>query len=99
MPFTIVYSPAAVEHITALQRAEQVMVIDKVELQLTHQPMLPTRKRKLLRPNPLAPWQLRLDDVRVFYEVQDEPAPVVNIKAIGKKIHNVLWIGGEKIVL
>lgn len=75
------------------------MVIDQVEQQLTYQPMLPTRKRKVLRPNPLAPWQLRLGDVRVFYEVQEEPTPVVTIKAVGKKIHNELWIARERIVL
>ena len=75
------------------------MVIDQVEEQLTYQPTLPTLKRKVLRPNPLAPWQLRLGDVRVFYEVQEEPTSVINIKAVGKKIHNELWIGGERIVL
>jgi mRNA-degrading endonuclease RelE of RelBE toxin-antitoxin system len=82
-----------------LPKAEQVKVIDQVEGQLTYQPTLPTRKRKVLRPNPLAPWQLRIGDVRVFYEVQEEPTPVVNVKAIGKKIHNELWIGGERIEL
>jgi mRNA-degrading endonuclease RelE of RelBE toxin-antitoxin system len=76
-----------------------VAVIDQIETHLTNEPTLPTRKRKLLRPNPLAPWQLRLGDVRVFYEVQEEPTPLVTIKAVGKKIHNELWIGGERIVL
>jgi mRNA-degrading endonuclease RelE of RelBE toxin-antitoxin system len=99
MAFTIMYSPEAVDHLSALPKAEQVLVIDQVEQQLTHQPTLPTRKRKVLRPNPLAPWQLRLGDVRVFYEVQEEPAPVVTVKAVGKKIYDELWIAGERIVL
>jgi mRNA-degrading endonuclease RelE of RelBE toxin-antitoxin system len=99
MAFTIVYSPEAVDHLSALPKAEQVTVIDQVEVQLAHQPTLPTHKRKVLRPNPLAPWQLRLGDVRVFSDVQEQPTPVVNVKAIGKKIHNELWIGGERIAL
>ena len=99
MAFTIMYSPEAVDHLSVLPTAEQVTVIDQVEVQLTYEPTLPTRKRKVLRPNPLAPWQLRLGDIRVFYEVQNEPAPIVNIKAVGKKVHNELWIGGERIVL
>lgn len=99
MAFTIVYSPEAVEHLSALSKAEQMTVIDQVETHLTYDPTLPTRKRKVLRPNPLAPWQLRLGDIRVFYEVEDDPAPVVNIKAVGKKIHNELWIGGDRLVL
>jgi hypothetical protein len=56
MAFTIIYSPEAVDHLSALPKAEQVTVIDQLEEQLTHQPTLPTRKRKVLRPNPLAPW-------------------------------------------
>jgi mRNA-degrading endonuclease RelE of RelBE toxin-antitoxin system len=99
MAYTIVYSPEAVEHLATLPKADQVAVIDQVEEQLTHQPTLPTQKRKEIRPNSLAPWQLRLGDIRVFYEVQVDPQPVVGIKAVGKKVHNDLWIGGERIVL
>jgi hypothetical protein len=40
-----------------------------------------------------------LGDIRVFYEVQEEPALVVVIKAIGIKRHNDLWIGQVQIEL
>ena len=73
--------------------------MDEVDEQLVHQPTLPTRKRKLLRPNPIAPWELRVGDIRVFYEVQEEPVPQVIVKAVGIKRHNDLWIGEEKIEL
>ena len=82
MAFGIIYSPEAVDHLKALPKATQARVIDQVEEQLTHEPKLPTRKRKVLRPNPIAPWELRLGDVRVFYDVQDEPAPLVKIAAV-----------------
>ena len=87
------------DHLRALPKASQVLVVDQVDEQLVHQPMLPTRKRKVLRPNPIAPWELRLGDIRVFYEVQEEPALMVVIKAIGIKHHNDLWIGQEQIEL
>jgi len=99
MAFEILYSSEAVDHISVLSNAEQVLVIDQIEQQLSQQPTLPTRRRKTLRPNPVAPWELRLGDIRVFYEVLEEPAPMVHIKAVGKKIHNSLWIGREKIEL
>jgi mRNA-degrading endonuclease RelE of RelBE toxin-antitoxin system len=99
MAYAVIYSPEAVDHLSALQKTDQVMVMNEVEQQLSQEPKLKTRKRKLLRPNPVAPWQLRLGDIRVFYTVQDEPDPIVTVKAIGKKIHNELWIGAERIQL
>ncbi len=99
MPFAIVYSPEALDHLRALPQNSQVLVVEQVDEQLTHQPMLPTRKRKLLRPNPLAPWELRLGDIRVFYEVREGPEREVVVKAVGIKRHHELWIGEEKITL
>jgi mRNA-degrading endonuclease RelE of RelBE toxin-antitoxin system len=99
MAFEIIYSPEAVDHLEALPKFEQVIVVDQVDVQLLHQPALPTRRRKVLRPNSIAPWELRLGDLRVFYEVQESPAELVVIKAVGKKVRKDLWIGGERIEL
>jgi mRNA-degrading endonuclease RelE of RelBE toxin-antitoxin system len=57
-----------------------------------------TRNRKRLRPNPLAPWELRVGDLRVFYDV-DAEASCVRIVAVGRKEHNRLIIGGEEVTL
>jgi mRNA-degrading endonuclease RelE of RelBE toxin-antitoxin system len=99
MAFEIFFSPEAVDHLVALPKFEQTMVVVQIEIQLAYQPTLPTRKRKVLRPNPIAPWELRLGDFRVFYDVQEIPTAIVNVKAVGKKVHNELWIGGDKIEL
>lgn len=99
MAFSIIYSPEAVDHIRSLPKATQIFVVDQVDEQLPHEPKLPTRKRKLLRPNPIAPWELRLANIRIFYDVQDEPERLVKIAAVGIKRHNELWIGKEKIDL
>ncbi len=66
MPFALVYSADAVEHLATLTKAQQILVLDQVDLHLEHDPTLPTRRRKVLRPNPIAPWKLRLGDLRVF---------------------------------
>ena len=96
MAFSIIYSPEAVDHLAALPKAAQKLVLDQVERQLVHDPALPTRKRKVLRPNPIAPWELRLGDLRVFYAVEEQPEPRVTVAAVGLKRHNELWIGKER---
>jgi hypothetical protein len=71
------------------------IVLDAVDERLTHQPTTETRNRKPLRPNPLAPWELRIGDLRVYDDVEDDPDPVVQVRAVGIKAHNELRIGGE----
>ncbi len=48
-----------------------------------------------MRPNPLAPWELRIGQLRVYYDVEEEPDPVVVILAVGIKVRNRVWIGKE----
>ena len=48
--------------------------------------------------HPLADWELRIRQHRVFYEV-DEAAARVRIVAVGYKEHNKLFIGGEEFIL
>jgi len=52
-----------------------------------------------MRPNPLAPWELRIGALRVYYEVKEEPELVVSVLAVGVKDRNVVRIGGEEIAL
>lgn len=74
-------------------------MLDAIEVQLTHEPLVETRNRKPLRPNPVAPWELRVGTLRVFYEVSSEEPSVVNILAVGQKDGNVLRIAGKEIKL
>jgi len=73
------------------------MIVAGVENRLAHEPLVETRNRKRLRANPIAPWELRVGDMRVFYEV-DEPG-VVTVLAIGAKRGNRLYLEGEEIEL
>ncbi len=95
MTYRIVYSPECEDHLRALVAHDRVIVLDAVEDQLAHQPTVETRKRKLLRPNPLAPWELRVGNLRVYYDVEEDPEPIVHVRAVGIKDHNELRIGGS----
>jgi mRNA-degrading endonuclease RelE of RelBE toxin-antitoxin system len=99
MPFRIEYDPATEDHLAALTAREAATVLDTVPRQLTHQPAVVTRNRKPLRPNPIAPWELRIGDLRVYYDVQDEPEAVVTIRAVGVKDRNRLRIAGREFPL
>lgn len=99
MPYRIEYSPDAEDHLRALTARQQATVLDKVDEQLIHQPAVETRNRKPTRPNPLAPWELRIGELRVYYDIEDAPNPVVYIRAIGIKQRNRVLIGGEEIEL
>jgi len=98
-PHRIHYSPEAADHLARLTAHQSATVLDKVERNLTHEPTVPTRNRKVLRANPLAAWELRIGDLRVYHEVQDEPDAVVIVKAIGIKERDRVVIGGEEVEL
>jgi mRNA-degrading endonuclease RelE of RelBE toxin-antitoxin system len=73
-------------------------VLDSVDRHLTDQPAEATQKRKLLAENRLGTWELRLGDLRVFYDVNSEEN-AVEVVAVGVKEHNRLRIGGEEVEL
>lgn len=52
-----------------------------------------------MRPNPVAPWELRVGDLRVYYDVDNEPEAVVRILAVGVKERHRVRIGREVIDL
>ncbi len=51
-----------------------------------------------MRPNPVAPWELRIGSLRVYYDVEED-AGVVSVRAVGIKERNRVSIGGVAITL
>ena len=98
MAFAIEFSAPARDHLEGLRKRDQRVIVDAIEAQLTHEPGKPTRNRKRLEDNPLAPWELRVGDFRAFYDIDLDGATVV-IVAVGRKVHNRVFIGGEEIEL
>lgn len=99
MAYEIAFAESVQAHFEVLTARERATVLDRVERQLLHEPLKETRHRKPLRPNPIAPWELRVSPLRVFYEVIGEEAGIVRILAVGRKVRNTLTIGGEEIRL
>ena len=99
MPYEIEYSHDAMEHLAALTKRERQMVFDEVDQHLAHGPTSPTRKRKRLRPNLLADWELRIGDLRVYYVAQEPPMSMVSIIAVARKLGNRVFVGGEELHL
>jgi mRNA-degrading endonuclease RelE of RelBE toxin-antitoxin system len=82
--------------LTARQRAT---VFDTVDEQLQQEPAVETRNRKPMRPNPIAPWELRIGDLRVYYDMEEKPENLVTVLAVGIKDRNRVLIGGKEIEL
>jgi mRNA-degrading endonuclease RelE of RelBE toxin-antitoxin system len=97
-PYRIEYSPPSRDHLAALDARQRTTVLDKVDVQLAHEPTAVTRNRKPLQLNPLARFELRIGPLRVYYEV-DEAERVVEIRAVGIKDRSRVRIGGEEVDL
>jgi hypothetical protein len=40
-------------------------------------------------------WELRISNLHVYYDVEDNPQPVVMVAGVGIKRGNLVYIGGE----
>jgi mRNA-degrading endonuclease RelE of RelBE toxin-antitoxin system len=98
MPFAVEVTHRARENLKGLRKRDQQILYDAIAVHLVDEPDKPTRNRKHLEENDLAPWELRVGDFRVFYDVDREAERVV-ITAVGRKTHNTLRIGDEEIEL
>ncbi len=99
LPYRIEYDPEADEHLAALTARDAATVLDTVLRQLAHQPAVTTRNRRRMRQNPVAPRELRIGRLRVYYDVQEAPEKVVTVRAVGVKQRNRVRIGGKEIDL
>jgi mRNA-degrading endonuclease RelE of RelBE toxin-antitoxin system len=99
MEYRIELTAEARDHLTKLSARERATVTATARQQLVYEPSRPTRNRKPMRPNPLAPWVLRIGRLRVYYEVAEQPIPCVTIRAIGVKVRERVLVGGVEIDL
>ena len=58
-------SPNAIGHLQVFTARDRKTSLDGIEEQLSHEPLVETKNRKPMRPNHLAPWELRLGSFRV----------------------------------
>lgn len=88
--FTINYAESVAEDVNAVRAFERRQLLDQIDRQLSHEPNREARNRKVLRG--LTPpwehvqpvWELRVNEYRVFYDV-DETAGQVVVRAVRRK--------------
>jgi mRNA-degrading endonuclease RelE of RelBE toxin-antitoxin system len=90
MPFTIAITEPAYDELQAIKSFYRTQIIDAIDEQLTHEPTVETRNRKILigfqsnfkHGDPV--WELRVGQYRVYYDVSEESMTVI-VQAIRKK--------------
>jgi len=90
--FSLQFTATARRHLTDLTAAQRRRIVSEIEKNLIHDPFTETMHRKKLRPNPVAGWELRVGDHRVFYDQSDSSAGQVDILSIGLKRGSRLFI-------
>jgi mRNA-degrading endonuclease RelE of RelBE toxin-antitoxin system len=88
--YAIEVTDLAIEELRELRAFDRRPILEAIRQQLTYEPTVVTRNRKLLEP--LVPdfeavppiWELRVGDYRIFYDV-DEKEKIVYIRAVRYK--------------
>jgi mRNA-degrading endonuclease RelE of RelBE toxin-antitoxin system len=101
--FELVYAPQVKAHLKANDRKYYGLIRQEIEARLQFEPGVETRNHKPLKRAVSfeAQWEIRFgpnNRFRVFYEV-DQEARIVYVLAVGVKVRDRLYIGGEEIEL
>jgi mRNA-degrading endonuclease RelE of RelBE toxin-antitoxin system len=93
--YTIEFAPEALEDLLSFRKFEQQKIVSGIDDQLKHEPTVETRNRFRMRPNEVAAWELRIEQFRVFYNVE-QIVQIVRIEVIGFKSGNQLFVRGRR---
>jgi mRNA-degrading endonuclease RelE of RelBE toxin-antitoxin system len=96
MKFRVTLTSSAEEDLRHFRAYEQRAIVDAILRHLSVDAGTASGRRRMLRSNVLAPWELRVGLYRAFYEVEGADVKVV---AIGHKEHSVLLIRGRVVDL
>ncbi|TEU10813.1 MAG: addiction module toxin RelE [Anaerolineales bacterium] len=101
--FELIYDPKVAQHLKKIDRKYHSLIQRTIEEQLRYEPEVETRNRKpLLRPSAFGTaWEIRFGPNNrfcVFYRTAPSIRKV-HILAIGIKVGNRLFIGGEEFEL
>jgi mRNA-degrading endonuclease RelE of RelBE toxin-antitoxin system len=96
--YEIVFSDDARAHLSGFAAGQRRIILGRVGALLASEPARETRNLKVLRPNPLSKYELRIGAFRVFFEVDQESNKVL-VLAVGRKEGNRLTIAGKVVML
>jgi mRNA-degrading endonuclease RelE of RelBE toxin-antitoxin system len=92
MAFQITITADAEDQLRTLPARDQRVLEAAIQARLRDQPSTPTRAIKVLRPNPLAGFELRVGDLRVLYNVEGDE---VVLLVVGRKVGSSLIVKGR----
>jgi mRNA-degrading endonuclease RelE of RelBE toxin-antitoxin system len=93
MAFEIILAPAAAKQLTSLKAPIRSQVRDAIELHLRHEPRKVSKSRiKRLRGLAQPEYRLRVDEIRVFYDIK---ATEVHVLAVITKAAAEAWLKAE----
>ncbi len=94
MKYDIIFAPEAVEDIAGLRATERAKILDAIETHLRYEPEKISKSRiKRLRNIQQPQYRLRVDDLRVFYDVvYAVNGGRVEILAIKGKAESIRWL-------
>src|SRR5438045_1055981 len=93
MPYKISITEDAERQFLALPVREQRILEAAILSRLEHQPTALSRAIKRLRPNPLAEFELRVGDLRILYNVEEDE---VLLLIVGRKAGDKIIVEGEE---
>lgn len=90
MRYEIVFAPESVQDLKRLSARDHVIVRDGIERHLRYEPERTSKSRiRRLRGISQPQYRLRLDEIRVFYDVAGQ---VVEILAVISKSKAAIWL-------
>ncbi len=64
--YQIEFSETAKRDLMWFKKYEQKIILDGIDANLKYEPDVETQNRKLMRPNPVAEWELRISKFRIL---------------------------------
>lgn len=93
--YTIELTHQAQDDLRWFRKHQQQEILAAIRVQLTYEPLVETRNRKLMRANAAAQWELRIGRFRVLYTV-DTVVRIVEIQRIGEKHRSSFFFRGQE---
>lgn len=98
--YQVVFTPEASRQLGALPARDRRRLLDAAAAQLPLEPLVVTRNRKPMDVDKrffVAPWELRVGNLRVYYAVESAPAATVVVVAVGVKVRERVRISGTDV--
>jgi mRNA-degrading endonuclease RelE of RelBE toxin-antitoxin system len=100
LAYEITFAREVASHLDVLTARQEATVMAAIKEQLPHDPTTRTRNRKPMDPDKrfyVAPWELRVGNLRVYYSLREAPKRVVVITAVGVKVRDRVRIAGKDV--